>query len=136
MLHLLFASSMHWDMRPLAMFFIAIGALQLIWGHYYHERQTNFLFWTGIVLHGGIAVMWYMTRIMAAPYVGEPLSFGLLDIVIGILEVLVVFFAAETFYEVEHTRWLALWTILICLLSGVALYYGGFVVEYVWPELM
>ncbi|MCB9798217.1 hypothetical protein H6758_00660 [Candidatus Nomurabacteria bacterium] len=136
LLHLFFASSLHWNVRPMAMLFIFVGAAQLIWGHFFHEKQSHPMFWLGMILHGGVAVTWYMTRIWNAPYVGQPLPFGLLDAVIGLLEVLVVIFAVEAFYKQSHIQWLPVWTVLLCLVSGIAMYWGGFVVEYIWPTLV
>jgi len=51
-------------------FFVGIGIIQIAWAIRFLSKRSEWLYYMGLALSGGILVLWVITRILPAPFEG------------------------------------------------------------------
>jgi hypothetical protein len=87
LLHLLIVSLMHRENFVELWYFTFTGATQLFLGLYIYLHPKNRTVLNGmIILHGGMIVLWVLTRLFDAPFAAYPEAIGFFDSLIAIIE--------------------------------------------------
>jgi hypothetical protein len=73
----------HYGHAPVhGIFFVAAGIGQLAWAYLFYKKPTAQLYYAGLVLTGGLTVLWALTRVSTQPFhghVGEVEIYGILS---------------------------------------------------------
>lgn len=78
---------------PFGVFFVVLGAFQLVWGVLLPRRPWPAMLWAGLVVNLGVIVIWIVTRtsgLPIGPEAGEPEEIHLLDGLATAAEFLIV----------------------------------------------
>jgi len=116
-----------------ALFFAALGVVQIGWAAAYWMLPGRGLRWTGFVLSGGMIVLWAVTRSLPAPFSGTPEEIDLAGVVSKILEA-----TAMASLLIEDSRDYAptsrqarsvMAAFLLAMLSGLGIYASALALE-------
>ena len=67
-LHLIMAPGQFSDAFPHAVFFMLIGAAQLLWSLAFWRYTSPILYWAGLAASGGTINVWFLTQLVSVPY--------------------------------------------------------------------
>lgn len=71
-IHLVLAPE-HYEHAPAhGLFFAVAGVTQLFWAYAFWRKPTERLYYVGLVLAGGLVVLWTLTRFLPAPFQHHP----------------------------------------------------------------
>jgi hypothetical protein len=138
LLHLLPAAYTHWSAFPPleTIFFITLGLAQIIWAYRFIKNPNEWGYRLGLVLNGGTAFFWILTRTLPAPFQAGPEHVDLLSGVIFLLQlgaVISLLFWEEITDKVHLIR-NTLFAIITMLMIGSGLYGVTNMMEWVFPE--
>lgn len=136
LVHLSFVAYSHWAPLPLeGVFFISIGILQIVWGYLFLQSPKRSHFYAGFVLHGGVLMMWFLTRFITAPFHGGPESIGVIDTFVMLLQVLAI--GASIVWIHRHrvnTFKVVTYALLGALLVGFVMFQASIAMEGIFPD--
>lgn len=116
-------------------FFISIGAMQIIWAYEFRKHDTKSKYRFGLFLNGGAAILWILTRTLAAPFSTLPEHIGLLDSSVLALEVISVVGLLAWHNAIKQNVVNVVMTgFLTALISGSLFYGGARSLELVFPD--
>lgn len=137
-LHVTLASSQHSAIPPEMAFFILAGLAQIAWAIVFIKKQSDAIYYLGIVINGGLLVVWAFTRVLPAPFLNEPEHIGTLDLIIALIEGLAIFTLVAWHEKVSHLPSLvsrfSLAT-LIALVIGFFGYYSSMAATRFFPDI-
>ena len=88
--HSLVVSVQHDALLMELVFFVVAGIAQIVWALWFLKSKTKSVFYTGVLINGGLAGMWIMTRILPAPFSLVPEEVDFLGLVLVILEIVAI----------------------------------------------
>jgi hypothetical protein len=122
------------------LFFAALGVFQIGWAAAYWILPRRWLRWAGVVLSGGMIVLWAVTRSFPAPFHGVIEEVDLAGVVSNVLEAIA--FVSLLMQEAGEQGILARRVGLIlagpvlAVLSGLAIYATAFALEPIAPPIL
>ncbi|MGB0757335.1 MAG: hypothetical protein ACPGO5_02670 [Patescibacteria group bacterium] len=137
-LHVTLASSQHSAIPPEMVFFILAGLAQVAWAIVFMKKQSDVMYYFGIVINGGLLVVWALTRILPAPFLNEPEHIGTLDLIIALIEGLAIFTLVVWHEKVSHLPSLVVrfsLAALIALVIGFFGYYSSMAATRFFPDI-
>jgi hypothetical protein len=127
--HLLVASAQHKGIPPEFYFFIGAGAMQLWWAFLFWQKPTDHRYHLGIIINGGLAILWVLTRTFNAPFVNEPEHVDLMGALIVSLEIFTLAALGIWHHHVKHKATPIyerfFFVVVAAFLSGFLLYSGA-----------
>lgn len=71
LIHLVLAPQ-HFEHAPAhGIFFVIAGIIEVFWAFLFWKRPSQWLYWTGVAIAGGLLVLWIITRFWLAPFEHE-----------------------------------------------------------------
>ncbi len=104
LLHVSIVAFQHIGILPEFIFFLVAGTIQIVWAFLFMRKQDDPYYFYGLILHGGMAAMWMLTRIFPAPFVNAPEHIDALGISIFLLELLIIVALAIWHSKKEHVH--------------------------------
>lgn len=69
----LWIAPQHYAHAPVhGIFFVVAGLAQLAWAYLFLKKTDKNLYYSGLVLTGGLIVLWAITRVVVAPFHDDP----------------------------------------------------------------
>ncbi len=138
LLHLLPAAYTHWSAFPPleTLFFITLGIAQITWAYRFIKRPNEWGYRLGLVLNGGTAFFWILTRTLPAPFQAGPEHVDLLSSIIFLMQLgaVISLLFWEEITDKVHLMRNTLFAIVTMLVIGSGLYGATNMMEWVFPE--
>lgn len=138
LLHLLPAAYTHWSVFPPleTLFFITLGLAQIIWAYKFIKHPNERGYQLGLVLNGGTAFFWILTRTLPAPFQAGSEHVDLLSAAIFVLQLgaVISLLFWEEITDRKHLIRNTLFAIIVMLVIGSGLYGATNAMEWVFPQ--
>lgn len=116
-------------------FFIALGISQLIWAFEFQKKDNEKKYRIGLLINGGAAILWILTRTLVAPFSTAPEHIGILDTSVLILELITIISLMAWHQAIKkNIAYVVTSSLLTALISGFLFYGGARSLEIVFPE--
>jgi hypothetical protein len=134
----------HWDHAPAhGLLFLIVGIVQILWGIAVWRQPSVRLYYVGVLMAGGLIVLYVITRLLPAPFGhGAPEAMDAVGLVCKLCEVLGMFSLVVLIFQglALKTGRLIAWRavaliMLLSLMSGFATYGVALAAEPVFPKL-
>ena len=116
-----------------ALFFAVLGVFQIGWAVAYGVLPRRWLRWAGLVLSGGMIVLWALTRSLPAPFSGLPEEVDAAGVISKILETIaLVSLILEEAWEhppIGRQIRLILAGLMAAVISGLGIYASALAIE-------
>lgn len=138
LLHLLPAAYTHWSAFPPleTLFFITVGIAQIGWAYRFIKKPDEWGYRLGLVINGGTAFFWILTRTLPAPFQAGPEHVDLLSGVIFLMQmgaVISLLFWEEITDKIHLMRNTS-FALITMLVIGSGLYGVTNMMEGLFPE--
>jgi copper(I)-binding protein len=141
-IHLVLAPSHYAHAPAHGIFFILAGIAEIVWAVVFWRRSSEKLYYGGVVLTGGLIVLWILTRFMTPPFEHEPGPVDASGLITKLCELaglvsLVVLAVQGQIAGLARERIPQLVGIAIglALISGIGAYQVGLAAEPLFPGL-
>lgn len=142
LIHLVLAPQ-HFEHAPAhGMFFVIVGIIEVIWAILFWKRPSQWLYWSGVAIAGGLLVLWIITRFWLAPFEHETGGLDIGGIACKLSELAGVIALSAmaikgSLPDMKPTTPLRLVSLAIALsiASGLLLYSAGHAMEPLLPSL-
>lgn len=141
--HLIIAPEHYAHAPGHGLFFVVTGTLEIGWALAFWRRPNRRLYYSGLILAGGLITLWMITRVLPAPFASSPESIDFWGVFSKTAESLTVLFLIQMMQggQIEGAKAdpipvRAISTaILLVVFSGAALYSAGLFSEKLMPGL-
>ena len=129
----------HWQHAPAhGLFFVLVGLAEVAWGVLAWKRPSPRLNQVGLVVAGGLVILWAATRVLAAPFGHGPEAVDMPGVACKVCELLAVIALSLMLWQESAgtaSRRLVGWLIVAALLVGMGTYGLARAAEPVLPWL-
>jgi hypothetical protein len=132
LIHTTIVASQHWSSFPPieGAFFVSIGIAQIIIGILFLVSPSLRTYYIGLIVNGGIALLYILLRYLPVPFVGAPEEFEMIGSVLCIIEAVAV--TASIIWLITHEEHGANRKLRTCAASSAVIiaiagfgFYGG-----------
>lgn len=136
LIHLYIAPE-HWAHAPAhGLFFGLSGAAQLIWALLFRRQASRLLYIGGLVLSGGMVVLWLITQVWTPPFaaMAEPVDIWMISSKIAEFAGFVSLIIAGLSLKSVARSWAE--ALVVALIGGILFYGAGYAAQPMLPTLM